>query len=590
MKRILITGVWLLLLLGSARPVLAAQTWEKGPTKQEAAAWLQKTTSLRIENQKFSYDCVVDAAKGTAVSRLYADIDGKRGEFYIPYTYNKQKKQWVADVDIRAAAGNWEQAEEWGLYTFEYKGNSLGVCLRDLDYFKDYGDGEAQIIIDAEKFGYGKAINTDHYPLKIVEDPMGIRLPEYMSSDTIALSRGTAEVAILPECVMLILESLDKKHGAMYFLTERGSFDDYSKWYDQYLSEDRKEEYKVGNTVRFGMFEQDNDTADGDEEIQWIVLETDGEKALLLSKYILDVQPVIPSPAESKPKNQITWRDRLTPDITWADSAIRKWLNGTFISSAFGKTDRRKILTVQISTPDSHNQYGSASGGRNTEDSIFLLSMEETRKYLPSDAARRASYTEYAMARDRGEDNENSAWWWLRSPGPVQHNVAGVNRYGQVAYVGQNSDAYGGVRPAMWVELEKKPEQFVNPGGEEQYQEIYGTWSVNTSDWIPASISMMGADQLKPMLIFQPDGTVYYTDLQTAISGTYRVSPDYYNGGKLVMELNGKQCMIELKNRWLTATNMPLVTVNYGGNSKNTPSTLWTFEKQSDDWEFEIVN
>ena len=40
----------------------------------------------------------------------------------------------------------------------------------------------------------------------------------------------------------------------------------------------------VGATVRFGVYEQDNEPLNGPEEIEWLVLDVDGNKALVISK------------------------------------------------------------------------------------------------------------------------------------------------------------------------------------------------------------------------------------------------------------------------------------------------------------------
>ena len=47
----------------------------------------------------------------------------------------------------------------------------------------------------------------------------------------------------------------------------------------------------VGSTVTFGSYEQDNDTSNGKEPLEWIVLSYQDGKSLLISKYGLDCQP-----------------------------------------------------------------------------------------------------------------------------------------------------------------------------------------------------------------------------------------------------------------------------------------------------------
>lgn len=44
---------------------------------------------------------------------------------------------------------------------------------------------------------------------------------------------------------------------------------------------------KVGDTVRFGSYEQDNDVSNGTEAIEWFVLDKQDGKFLLLSKKAL---------------------------------------------------------------------------------------------------------------------------------------------------------------------------------------------------------------------------------------------------------------------------------------------------------------
>ena len=43
-------------------------------------------------------------------------------------------------------------------------------------------------------------------------------------------------------------------------------------------------------TVKLGKYEQDNNFDNGKEDIEWIVVEKEGGKALLLSKYIIDLK------------------------------------------------------------------------------------------------------------------------------------------------------------------------------------------------------------------------------------------------------------------------------------------------------------
>lgn len=51
------------------------------------------------------------------------------------------------------------------------------------------------------------------------------------------------------------------------------------------------EETRVGDTVIFGQYEQDGNLDNGSEPIAWQVLDVQGGKALLMSRYALDCLP-----------------------------------------------------------------------------------------------------------------------------------------------------------------------------------------------------------------------------------------------------------------------------------------------------------
>lgn len=48
---------------------------------------------------------------------------------------------------------------------------------------------------------------------------------------------------------------------------------------------------QVGDCVEFGTYEQDNDASNGKEAIEWLVLEVQNGKILIISKYGLDCRP-----------------------------------------------------------------------------------------------------------------------------------------------------------------------------------------------------------------------------------------------------------------------------------------------------------
>ena len=194
---------------------------------------------------------------------------------------------------------------------------------------------------------------------------------------------------------------------------------------------------KKGDTVKFGFYEQDNNTTNGKEEIEWIVLNVEDNKALVISKYALDCQQYNTS----------------YTDVTWEKCTLRKWLNDSFLNTAFGSKHQEQISSVSVSA-DKNPKY-STNPGNATTDKVFLLSITEAEKYFSSDSARQCSATAYVKAQGAYTSTSNgNCWWWLRSPGYSQNLAAYVNYDGSVNYNGLyvGSDL-GAVRPALWINL-----------------------------------------------------------------------------------------------------------------------------------------
>ena len=195
-----------------------------------------------------------------------------------------------------------------------------------------------------------------------------------------------------------------------------------------------EKQYKVGDTVSFGRYPQDEDG--GMKPIEWIVMKKKENKVLLLSKYVLDT---------SQYNNKFE-------EVTWEISDIRRWLNSDFYTTTFNDIEQSKIADTLIRT-ENNPTYGTA-GENNAEDKVFLLSIGEAESFFINDEERKAKPTKYVeKARVRTND-EGYAWWWLRSPGLDGYCAAVVNRNGWLHRDGNIVyDSRGGVRPALWLNL-----------------------------------------------------------------------------------------------------------------------------------------
>jgi hypothetical protein len=199
-------------------------------------------------------------------------------------------------------------------------------------------------------------------------------------------------------------------------------------------------EIEVGDIVDFGNYDQDGDLSNGAEALQFIVLDKQEDSLLLLSRLTIDHQPYYPEWAY----------------ITWETSSIRSWLNDTFYEEAFSEEEQEQIQEVELTNPD-NPRYGT-SGGNETTDKIFLLSIDEVKQYLPSYESRKAGITE-AYSREDEDDTfslEGYDHWWLRSPGVALSLAALVSNRGAIYLEGTSlSEDRIGVRPALWVKGDK---------------------------------------------------------------------------------------------------------------------------------------
>lgn len=196
-----------------------------------------------------------------------------------------------------------------------------------------------------------------------------------------------------------------------------------------------------GTIIQFGEYEQDNKTDNGTEPIDWVVLEIQDGKALLISQKALEC---------------LAFNEKQA-DLTWADSSIRTWLNTTFFDTAFTEDEQRAItsISVQNTAEEGFADYNPSDLDA-TDDRVSLLSYRETMKYFPDKNDRKITGTEYARSRGArfggfttigiGETD-----WWLRSPGRASFDAVFISLYGDADT--KNVSAKLGIRPAIWVDF-----------------------------------------------------------------------------------------------------------------------------------------
>lgn len=199
------------------------------------------------------------------------------------------------------------------------------------------------------------------------------------------------------------------------------------------------DEYKfsvVGNVVTFGTYEQDADTSNGNEPLEWVVLKYENGRALLTTRYCIDCKQYKADYGA----------------VTWESSDIRSWLNNRFLEKTFTGEERAKIIDNE-STADPNPKYKTKAGNI-TADKVFLLSADEFSDYLEGgDYA--IGYTT-AYAREKGVQSgpiSGTSVCWLRTPGESLVYVSTVSYVGDLNLMGVYSYSSScGIRPAIWID------------------------------------------------------------------------------------------------------------------------------------------
>jgi len=197
--------------------------------------------------------------------------------------------------------------------------------------------------------------------------------------------------------------------------------------------------YSTGTVITFGHFEQDNNTTNGTEDIEWVVIKSENDKALMLSKYALEVLPY---------NNELE-------SVSWESCSLRSWLNKDFINLAFTEEESKAIITTTVNNTASHgNSEWKIDGGNNTKDKVFLLSYTEAYEYFIN-ATRRCEPSLYCRDREAFTGMNfpgEYCSWWLRSPGKSLKgaSIVGIDGVMTSGYVNSSNQS---VRPAVWVDL-----------------------------------------------------------------------------------------------------------------------------------------
>jgi len=194
--------------------------------------------------------------------------------------------------------------------------------------------------------------------------------------------------------------------------------------------------FKLGDEITLGTYEQDNDLTNGDEPIEWIVIDAEDDKVLVISKYGLDAIEFLDREKRSLP--------------------VVEWLEN-FDETAFNYGEKKRLIANDTECKVSYlfdfswdSSTGTGVGvARDNCTYSFPLSVEEA-DYCLTDEQKICEATPYAKAN--GAAVNPYCWWWLRDDVGAE-SVTNVNGNGEiVTEPGTNAlNSTACVRPAMWI-------------------------------------------------------------------------------------------------------------------------------------------
>ncbi|MCQ2467686.1 MAG: hypothetical protein MJ166_09230 [Clostridia bacterium] len=286
--------------------------------------------------------------------------------------------------------------------------------LQDLNYSDALK--EASLILNEDKKNYCKnEILTSRYDHAVLLFDSKQYEDAYSELLVIRFDFDTDDM--MNECKYnLALEKIEDGDylGAYSDFVNLGDYEDSSYYKDilkkpYLLSSGAYGDKKVGDTFVLGSFEQDDDSSNGKEPIEWIVFKnTDG--------YILAVS-----------KNSLFMHTYSSNAVScWKDSSLRTYLNGPFLTSAF--TEEEQLVV------------GSYETSENVYDYVSIPSIAQHNTYAGFGGDLKKCYASTSCFNDFVGNRDPSSFrhdlgYWLRPNDPNEENCYKYEDHIEYGYI-----------------------------------------------------------------------------------------------------------------------------------------------------------
>lgn len=327
---------------------------------------------------------------------------------------------------------------------------------------------------------------------------------------------------------------------------------------------DKSKTYNDFDSVVLGSYEQDGDIANGKEGIEWIILKRKEDKALLLSKYVLDY---------------VEYSNILERYTVWKDSRLRAWANHEFYDDSFNEQEKVLIAPTRIKNYD-NPVYGNTSGV-STVDKVFVPGFDELLETYNinydecireprydikqiNDNRLATIYTDYAYKKHKKENSNLKSKavvnFWLRNQGRSGEEKKGMSN--RAVYARETIDFKGspydileytsgtyktnlsnpklGFRPCMWIDLNVLNE-FEGSSYDEKTDKIF---SEELRE--PVKYSFENIDEARVVTAYNNKATCMHYD--TVTFGAYEQDGDLDNGKEpiewIVLDKKGDEYLL----------------------------------------------
>lgn len=280
-----------------------------------------------------------------------------------------------------------------------------------------------------------------------------------MVSENFSVAEGNIARILIPEkdTVVCWFEISGTTSQSSCFVSEDGGV----TWnHAPYASKPNNFTYdpQINSSIIFGAYEQDGDYRNGKEPLEWLVLERDGDRALLLSKYGIET---------------LLW-DKDQPIGAYDVDDLYWMMNRTLYETAFSAKERAALIQTNpikneslAEFPWGMTQYPGYTFLLETDDVLYGKSQDDT-PYFRTEEARITIPTAFAAQKGAWLDKnakftDVAVPWIVTVTGTTDEDFSEV-QFARVMPDGSVSfdeeaikNQHVLIRPAVWVDVTKIP-------------------------------------------------------------------------------------------------------------------------------------